>query len=321
MTARSTSRRSRHTRLVVLGAALAAALAACSAGGDARPVAARTTASEFNADSAMSYVRQQLAFGPRIPGTAGWRKTGDWMAARLKATADVVTEQTWTHTLASGRSLPMRNILARFNPGASRRVLYVTHWDTRPVADDDSDPANRTKPMPGANDGASGVALLMAVADALKKVPPTMGVDLLFVDGEDYGTFGPPDVDVLIGSTYFASHLPSPAYKAEFGVLWDMIGDADLNIPQEMYSVQREPAVVQRVWSAAKALGYDRYFLANVRSYPITDDHYPLLQAGLPVIDVIDIDYDAHHTVHDTIDRVSRQSLQVVGDVAMALLR
>src|SRR5581483_8614654 len=142
-----------------------------------------------------------------------------------------------------------------------------------------------------------------------------------FVDGEDYGTFGPPDVDVLIGSTYFASHLPSPGYRPEFGVLWDMIGDADLNIPQEMYSAQQAPAVVQRVWSTAKALGYEKYFLPDVRTYPITDDHYPLLAAGLPVIDVIDLDYDAHHTMGDDLSRVSARSLQVVGDVAMALLR
>lgn len=317
MTARPTRHPSRLSRLVLFGAALSA----CSAGSDAKPVAVATRASEFNADSAMSYVRQQLAFGPRVPGSPGWQKTGDWIVGRLRATADVVTEQKWTHTLATRQPLPMRNILARFKPDAAQRVLYVTHWDTRPTADSDPNPANHDKPIPGANDGASGVALLLAVADALKKVPPAVGVDLLFVDGEDYGTFGPPDVDVLIGSTYFAAHLPSLGYKPEFGVLWDMIGDADLNIPQEMYSVQRQPSVVQRVWSTAKDLGYANYFLANVRSYPITDDHTPLLQAGLPVIDVIDIDYDAHHTMGDTIDRISRHSLQVVGDVAMALLR
>jgi Zn-dependent M28 family amino/carboxypeptidase len=242
------------------------------------------------------------------------------MVARLKGTADVVTEQKWTHTLATGKQIPMRNILARFKPNATERVLYVTHWDTRPVADSDPLPENHAKPIPGANDGASGVALLLGVADALKKVPPTMGVDLLFVDGEDWGTFGP-DVDVLIGATYFALHLPNPGYKPLFGVLWDMIGDADLNIPQEMYSAQQAPEVVQRVWAAAKELGYEKYFLPDMRTYPITDDHYPLLKAGLRVIDVIDLDYDAHHTMADDIGRVSAKSLKIVGDVAMALLR
>jgi len=313
----------RALRLVVsmvAAALLVAPALACSTGGDAATVFKANKASEFNADSAMSYVRQQLAFGPRVPGTPGWQKTGDWMVARLKGTADVVTEQKWTHTLATGKQIPMRNILARFKPNATERVLYVTHWDTRPVADSDPLPENHAKPIPGANDGASGVALLLGVADALKKVPPTMGVDLLFVDGEDWGTFGP-DVDVLIGATYFALHLPNPGYKPLFGVLWDMIGDADLNIPQEMYSAQQAPEVVQRVWAAAKELGYEKYFLPDMRTYPITDDHYPLLKAGLRVIDVIDLDYDAHHTMADDIGRVSAKSLKIVGDVAMALLR
>jgi glutaminyl-peptide cyclotransferase len=304
-------------------AALLPVAIACSKGGDAQtvpPESAPPTASEFNADSAMSYVRQQLAFGPRVPGTPGWQKTGDWIVAKLKATADEVTEQKWTHTLAKGGSIPQRNILARFKPASTDRILYVAHWDTRPRADNDPDPANHDKPIPGANDGASGVALLIAIADALKEAPSNFGVDLLFVDGEDYGTFSP-DVDVLIGSTYFAAHLPSPTYKPMFGVLWDMIGDADLNIEQEMYSAQNAPEVVQRVWGKAKELGYEKYFLPDMRSYPITDDHYPLIKAGLRVIDVIDYPFDAHHTLADDIDKVSAKSLKIVGDVAMALLR
>ena len=178
----------RLTRIAVLLVATA-----CSAKGD-KPAAAAVavrTSNEFNADSAMSYIRQQLAFGPRVPGTEAARKTGDWIVSRLRTTADTVLEQKWTHTLADGKTLPMRNIFARFKPNARQRVLYVTHWDTRPFADEESDPVKAKLPMPGANDGASGVALLMAVADALKKTPPNVGVDLLFVDGEDWGTFTP----------------------------------------------------------------------------------------------------------------------------------
>jgi hypothetical protein len=300
-------------------AALLLLAAACSRGTDARPVVA--AASEFIADSAMSYVRQQVAFGPRVAGSEGWRRAGDWIAQRLLATADTVIEQRWTHRLEDGRTIPQRNLLARFRPRAPERVLYLTHWDTRPVADNEPVPADRERPIPGANDGASGVALLLGVADALKKRAPAMGVDLLFVDGEDYGTWGPPDTDVLIGSTYFAAHLPDSAYRPLFGVLWDMIGDADLNIPQELHSAQQAPEVVQRVWQKAKDLGYDKWFLPDTRSYPITDDHYPLLKAGLRVINVIDIDYPHHHRLSDTVDKVSVKSLQIVGDVAMALLR
>jgi glutaminyl-peptide cyclotransferase len=309
------------------------AITACGATSDkpgSGTAAATRTSNEFNADSAMSYIRQQLAFGPRVPGTPAAQKTGDWIVAHLRKTADTVVEQRWTHTLKTGATLPMRNIFARFKPAAKDRILYLAHWDTRPVANEESDPEKAKLPIQGANDGASGVALLLAVSDALKKLPPNVGVDLLFVDGEDWGNFGP-DVDVLIGSTYFAAHLPTPDYRPLYGVLWDMIGDADLNIYQDVTSAQAAPEVVQKVWSTAKDLGYEKYFIPTAKT-PWTDDHVPLIKAGLRVIDVIDGDYgprDAsgtvttnyHHTLQDTIDHVSAKSLKIVGDVAMALLR
>jgi len=198
----------------------------------------------FNADSAFSYTRQQVAFGPRVPGTPGAVKAGDWIVAMMKARADTVIEQRWTHKTLKGDSLPLRNILARFNPKATQRVLYITHWDTRPVADSDPVLGNRNTPILGANDGAAGVGLFVALGDALKKVPATVGVDLLFVDGEDYGTsFDPPYADVLLGSQYFANHLPTADYKPIYGVLWDMIGDAYLDITQEPNSVRAAPEV------------------------------------------------------------------------------
>ena len=294
-------------------------LAACSAGREsASPTLSQTA---FNADSALSYVRQQLAFGPRIPGTAPARATGDWIVARLRLTADTVLEQRWTETTTKGQQLALRNIFARFRPQAADRVLYLTHWDTRPVANEESDPAKKKLPIPGANDGASGVALLLAVADVLKKTPPGVGVDLLFVDGEDYGSWeAPPYTDVLLGSTYFAAHLPAPGYKPLYGVLWDMIGDADLQIYQEQNSAQAAPEVVQRVWDQARQFGYEKYLIPEAK-LAITDDHLPLIRAGLRVIDVIDIDYDCHHKLCDTIDKVSAKSLKIVGDVAVALVR
>lgn len=280
--------------------------------------------SGFDGEAAYRYAAVQVEFGPRIPGSPGWQKAGDWIVAQMRTRADTVVEQRWMHKLASGDSIPMRNILARFRPAATDRVLYLTHWDTRPIADNDPNPANRTKPILGANDGASGVGLFVALGDLLKKTPPNVGVDLLFVDGEDYGTFGPPDVDVLIGSTYFASHLPSPGYQPIFGVLFDMIGDKDLNIYQEQNSVARAPEVVNRVWQAAANLGYSQYFIPDAK-YAVTDDHIPLLQAGLRVIDVIDIDYGPanasyHHTLADTMDKISAKSLGIVGDVAASLV-
>jgi len=285
----------------------------------------------FDADAAMTYTKAQLAFGPRVPGTPQAQQAGDWITAMMRQRADTVIEQRFTHRTLDGKDLPLRNILARFNPAATNRVLYVTHWDTRPTADEDPVLGNRTTPIPGANDGAAGVGLFVALGDALKKTPPNVGVDLLFVDGEDYGkSFDAPYADVLIGSQYFADHLPAPDYRPIFGVLWDMIGDKDLNILQEVRSVQAAPEVVSRVWETAKELGYDKYFIPSV-GQDVIDDHVPLLQKGLRVIDVIDIDYGPlnsqgvpspsyHHTLQDTIDKVSVHSLQVVGDVALRLI-
>lgn len=274
----------------------------------------------FDGEKALSYVRTQLAFGPRIPGTEGHRKTGDWIVQMMRERADTVIEQTWTHKTVKGDTLPLRNILARFRPEAAERILYVTHWDTRPIADNAMEPDRRSLPVPGANDGASGVALLIALGDLLKQTPPTTGIDFLFTDGEDYGSFGPPEEDVLIGAKYFAEHLPSPGYRPLFGVLWDMIGDRDLQIAKEGHSVDKAADVVERVWRVASDLGYGQYF--NPGNWgPITDDHLPLLAKGIPIIDVIDIAYSPHHTPDDTIDKVSAQSLKIVGDVAWAVLQ
>jgi glutaminyl-peptide cyclotransferase len=275
---------------------------------------------KFDGDSALRYAKAQVDFGPRIPGPSGAQRAGDWIVEQMKQRADTVTVQTWTHVTEDGKELPMRNILARFNPAASDRILYVTHWDTRPVSDEAENTAERQMPVPGANDGASGVGLFVALGDALKKNPVTQGVDLLFVDGEDYGAFDEKGADVLIGSTYFAAHPPEPGYKPIFGVLWDMIGDRDLMIKKEGYSEQQAPEVVDRVWSRAAELGHaDVFVQAGVGA--ITDDHVPLLRAGMRVIDVIDIEYPWHHRPSDTIDKISARSLSIVGEVAEALLR
>jgi Zn-dependent M28 family amino/carboxypeptidase len=277
-------------------------------------------AGKFDGEAALQYAKAQLDFGPRIPGTTGAQRAGDWIVNEMKKRADTVIVQTWTHTTLDGKQLPMRNILARYNPSATDRILYVTHWDTRPVSDAAENLGERQLPVPGANDGASGVGLFVALGDALKKNPPPGGVDLLFVDGEDYGEFGEDLSDVLIGSAYFAKHLPDSAYRPIFGVLFDMIGDKDLVIKKEGYSLQRAPEVVDRVWSKAAELGHDAVFV-DQEVGPITDDHVPLLDAGFHVIDVIDLEYPYHHRPSDTFDKISARSLSIVGEVAEALLR
>ena len=222
----------------------------------------------FDGQAALGYVKAQLDFGPRTPGTPAHDKAADWIVAEMKKRTDSVSVQRWTQTTADGTKLPLQNILARFNPAATQRVLYVTHWDTRPKADDDPNFGNKARPILGANDGASGVGLFIALGDVFKKTPPSVGVDLLFVDGEDWGAFdsdsGGHFPDALFGSQYFANHLPSADYKPLFGVLWDMIGDADLQLYQEANSVQRAPEVVSRVWQTAADLGYEKYFISQV---------------------------------------------------------
>jgi glutaminyl-peptide cyclotransferase len=293
-------------------------LAACGGAGGGQAPAIKP---DFDGEAALGYVRTQLGFGPRIPGSPGHRKTGDWIVQMMRERADTVIEQLWTHRTVKGDTLPMRNILARYNPAATQRILYLTHWDTRPVSDAALNMGERMQPVPGANDGASGTAMLIALADALERTPlaPNVGLDILFVDGEDYGDFAK-DQDVLIGSRYFANHLPDSGYRPLFGVLWDMIGDKDLRIDQESHSLERAPEVVQRVWKTAADLGYGNVFL-NQEGTGVTDDHLPLLDKGLRVIDVIDYEFEAHHTPRDTIDKVSSRSLKIVGDVALTLLR
>ncbi|MEO8579460.1 MAG: M28 family peptidase [Gemmatimonadales bacterium] len=273
----------------------------------------------FSGSDAYKYAKAQVDFGPRVPGTPAAKQAGDWIVSQMRARADTVIVQSFTYTTADGKKLPLRNILARFRPELTERVLYVTHWDSRPISESAATEAEKKMPVPGANDGASGVGMFVALADVLKKTKPTVGVDLLFTDGEDYGQFGPPEVDVLIGSKYFVSHLPAPGYKPLYGVLWDMIGDKDLRIPYEMNSFQQAPEVVSRVWQTASDLGYGDVFVQESGGL-ITDDHIPFLNAGLRVIDVIDLVYPHHHTPQDTMDKISAKSLAIVGDVAAALV-
>lgn len=278
---------------------------------------------EFDGAAALRYVETQLAFGPRIPGSAGHGRMARWLDSLLRTRADTVVAQHWTHVTRGGDSLPMHNFLARFNPGAPTRLLFLAHWDTRPKADA-PDSRDSTLPVPGANDGASGVAVLLGMADALKLVPSGIGVDLLFVDGEDYGSFDAgQDQDVLIGSRYYAGHLP-PGAAPLFAVLFDMVGDKDLRIPKEGYSVTGAPDVVNQVWALAARMGHAGVFVPE-EGISLTDDHIPLQQVGIRAIDLIDFSYGPgngwHHTPDDTFDKVSAGSLQVVGDVGMGVIR
>lgn len=325
------ARRSRHLMLCAT-----VALAGCDA--THNPFAGPKTA--FDGTAALAYATKHLELGPRMPGTAAHDRAADWIIAQAKQRADTVIVQRWTQTTRNGTKLGLQNILARFNPQAQQRVLYLTHWDTRPTADEDPTLGHRAQPILGANDGAAGVGLFLALADVFHETPPAVGVDLLFVDGEDWGDFnadssGSAWPDALFGSQYFASHPSSASYQPLFGVLFDLIGSEDLHLWQEETSRQRAPEVVGRVWSVAKELGYGSYFRDQV-GQPLIDDQVPLLNRGWHVIDVVSWPYGVlpknagpfdqpnppyHHTLEDTIDKLSARSLQVVGDVAVALVR
>jgi glutaminyl-peptide cyclotransferase len=301
------------SRLVVLvaGAGLVAIMGGCTREAPPPP-------REFVSGTAFEYLRTQVGFGNRIPGTPPHDRMAAWLDSLLRARADTLIVQSWTHVTADDDTLHLRNFVARFNPKATTRLLFLAHWDTRPISDGPNS-KNPKAPVPGANDGASGVAVLLGVADALKRQPPAIGVDLLFDDGEDYGDFNRHPDDVLMGARYYASHLP-PGPTPKYAVLFDLVADKDLKIYQEGNSLTGAPEIVQLVWATARKLGKQAIFVDSPK-HTLTDDHVELQKVGIKAIDVVDFDYPSWHTPEDTIDKVSAASLQEVGDLAMALIR
>lgn len=295
-------------------------VSACSGGAPEYATAEpRVDRPDFPGAAAQEMVVQQVAFGPRVPGTEGHRRQAEWMQAWLAERADtlIVTPFTVTHT--SGAQLEMINFFARFQPERTDRVLLIAHWDTRPTSDMARSAAEQAVPVPGANDGGSGTAILLQLAEMFRNQPPPVGVDLLFVDGEDYG---PGSANMYLGAKHFAANLPI-GYAPLYGVLLDMVGDRDLRIPVEGNSQQYAPEVVQRVWSVARDLGYDSVFVQENQGY-IEDDHVPLNQAGIRTIDLIDFNYGPGnrywHTPQDLPENTSAESLDVVGEVVAELI-
>jgi Zn-dependent M28 family amino/carboxypeptidase len=269
----------------------------------------------FDGAAAFALVQRQVAFGPRIPGTTGQRAMAEWLEAYLGERADTLVVQRFSHRTVDGQTIPLVNFFARFRVPGTRPILLLAHWDTRPTSDQ-AEGAERQRPVPGANDGASGTAVLLQLADMLHRARPPRSVDLLLVDGEDYGDFAV-GKDVFLGSRYFAANLP--ADRPEFAVLLDMVGDRDLHIYVEGNSNRLAPEVVDLVWGIAQRLGFGGIFHRETVP-PINDDHVPLNEAGIPAIDVIDLDYPYWHTPEDTPDKVSASSLGAVGSVMTRLV-
>jgi Zn-dependent M28 family amino/carboxypeptidase len=274
----------------------------------------------FDGGSAMSLVHDQVNFGPRVPGTPGHAAQLEWMIERLGAVAPEVSADTFQVVTTASDSLTLVNVQARFRPDLSRRILLLAHWDTRPTSDQESDTSLRSMPLPGANDGASGTAVLLALAELMGANPPPLGVDLLFVDGEDYG---PGVEDMLLGARHYAEGIPELAQRPVYGLLLDMVGDADPSFPVEGNSAQSANVVVQKVWRAAERLGYRDYFPTAVGAR-LTDDHVPLIEAGLPTANLIDFTYgpgNAYwHTQQDVPENLSASTLEMVGRVVTELV-
>lgn len=293
----------------------------------AKPVQAATQAVEiptFSADSAYAYVAMQVAFGPRTGRSQAHEDCARRLAAELtRHGADTVLLQK-ADLPGFG---PMTNIMGRFNSAAQRRVLLLAHWDSRPWADEDADPANHTKPIDGANDGASGVGVLLELARLMGAEAPQIGVDLLFVDAEDAGTSGD-DTSWALGSQYWVKHMPYGATEPmpEYAVLLDMVGGRDAVFPKEMFSEANCRALTSKVWSLARRIGLESRFPDAVGG-AINDDHLPLLRAGIPAIDIIETNHPqtgsfnpTWHTMQDNLQNIDRRTLGDVGRLVTTLI-
>ncbi|HSQ76477.1 MAG TPA: M28 family peptidase [Bacteroidota bacterium] len=276
----------------------------------------RSATPVFDGERAFSYLLKQTSFGPRNPNSKGHAACRGYLAETLRRAADDVRLQEFAADGYDGETLRLTNIIAAFRPELKTRILLCAHWDTRPRADRDEHPQLREQPILGANDAASGVAILLELAALMKSNPPPVGVDIVLFDGEDYGKEQDHHL-YLIGSRYFARHK-QPDYVPRFGILLDMVGDTFLELPREMHSVRSAPDVVSMVWSAARELGVTQFVDADGEE--ILDDHVPLNEAGIKTIDIIDFNYpdDSHrywHTHQDIPENCSSESLHAVGTV------
>ncbi len=309
------------------------AVAACNNSGEQKNTATTTdtmaaakpvSAPVFNADSAYSYVATQVALGPRTPGSEAQTKCAAWMQQKLKAVCDTVYRQDTHVTGGDGKSLPCINLIGAINPKATHRILLLTHWDSRPWADRDT--KDKDKPVLAADDGGSGVGVLLELANDIKAkgLSASLGIDILFTDVEDYGRSEWGEDSYCLGTQYWARHPHVPGYKADMGVLLDMVGARGAQFPLEGLSSQYAPVVQQKVWQAAATAGYSSYF-PFTSSVDITDDHVPVNRlTGIKTVDIINLTPDnenpfaAHwHTQQDVMAIIDKNTLKAVGQTLL----
>lgn len=270
---------------------------------------------DFDEDHAFEYLVAQCDFGPRNPGSEGYYACLDFIITELDQSADDIILQEFRYQEQRHRKrYDLQNIIARFNPDASFQTIISAHWDTRPWADQEDNRRDRNQPIIGANDGASGVAVLLELAKILGETPPPIGVNLVFFDGEDLGVPGENET-YCQGSRYFAKNLPIP--RPDEAINLDMIGDKQLHLPVEKYSLEYNPNLVRYLWGRADDMGLDAFDITP--QYAIYDDHVPLHEiAGIPAINLIDFKYpnpyaNFWHTMNDVPENCSAESLEQVG--------
>jgi len=276
-------------------------------------VTAYTQPRPFDGDSAFQHLEKQCSFGPRSPGGAGHQACLDWFVAYFRSLGLEPTLQRFTaDDPRSDATFSLTNVIVPIRLGGEPPVMLCAHWDTRPVADRESDPTRRNLPIPGANDGASGVAVLLEIAGIAASDPSAPPLLIVLFDGEDIGREGH-NSEYALGSRYWAKNI-TPQKPSE-AILLDMIGDRELSIPVEGFSETMAPRLRRAFWESARATGSEA-FSEEIGGF-IEDDHVPLLKAGIPAIDVIDFDYPYWHTLADTPDKCSPESLRQVGEAIL----
>ena len=274
---------------------------------------------EFNADSCYNYLAKQVAFGPRVPNTSAHRECAKYLVSTLAEFADTVITQDVNLTAFGDTKLESRNIIASWNTASKNRIMLCAHWDSRPFCDEDANPANHKTPVLGANDGASGVAVLMELARQFAVTQPNVAVDIVLFDSEDYGSS---DVEnsYCLGSQYWACNPHTPNYRARFGILLDMVGGVGARFDKDIVSMHFASDVVNGVWKTAADLGYAGLF-SNVPGGSLIDDHYYVnMLSGIPCIDIIDYSNaegfpSTWHTVNDNLENIDKTVLNAVGKV------
>lgn len=292
------------------------------------------TVPNFNPDSAYHFIKTQVDMGPRVPNTAAHKQAGDYYIAKLQSYGAKVQTQEFEATTFDNEKLYLRNIIASFSPEKKKRVLLAAHYDTRPFADKDENRPH--EPIAGANDGASGVGVLLEIARVISTDnSPDVGVDIIFFDGEDWGELenssrvAPAeglDSWWCLGSQYWSKNKHEKGYSAYYGILLDMVGAKDAQFPMEDTSLYYARSIVDKVWERAAKLGFSNYF---VRKQPggITDDHsFVNKYANIPMIDIVHYDPahgyfgDFHHSHKDDMDIISKETLEAVGETVLAVL-